>query len=378
MKILFVSNTNSLYGANRSMLELIKYLKAMGDDVVVLLPDYGGITNELEQLGCEYLVENYHICVRIGRHNALRYFMNILVYFRLLPKVRSYHIDLVHTNTSVLDIGACLAYALKVPHVWHVREMLEHYNMKYVIPCWHKKLRERSDGTIYISQYLLDNACKKYAEKNAHVIYNGFDISGTTTCKKTGHATTSINLLVCGMITENKGQAEAIEAVRILVKERGIQANLYVAGGGGSEQYVEILKQKTREYGIESNVHFLGFQKDLTQIRHNTDIALQCSRLEGMGRVTVESMLAGVIVVGAASGATAELITDGENGYLYEPGNCHALADRIEYIVNHPEERREIENRAKENAKGKFNSASVNKQIRALYKELLYGNKNSI
>ncbi len=374
MKILFVSNTNSLYGANRSMLELIKYLRAMGDDVAVLLPKNGGITDELDKIGCEYHAEKYNICVRIGRHNALRYFLNIGVYFRLLPKLRSSHIDLIHTNTSVLDIGACLAYALKVPHVWHVREMLEHYNMKYVLPRWNKRLREKSDSIIYISQFLRENARKHYAEKYTHVIYNGFDITENTIRKRNGiNPAMPINLLVCGMITENKGQAEAIEATRILVKERGLAVNLHLAGGGGCEQYVEMLQQRIREDGIEDHIHFLGFQKDLTPIRQNADIALQCSKLEGMGRVTVESMLAGIIVVGAASGATRELITDGENGYLYEPGNCTDLADKIEYIVNHPEEKIQIENRALESARDKFNSVSINEQVRMLYKELLHG-----
>lgn len=97
-----------------------------------------------------------------------------------------------------------------------------------------------------------------------------------------------------------------------------------------------------------------------------------------MGRVTVESMLAGIIVVGAASGATTELIMDGETGYLYEPGNCTDLADKIEYIVHHPKKRREIEIRAKESAKVKFDSIFINEQIRTLYKELLHGEKAGI
>lgn len=378
MKILFVSNTNSLYGANRSMLELIKYIKAMGDDVAVLLPKAGGITDELVKTGCEYHIENYTTCVRIGRYNVLQYFKNIGIYIKLISEIRRWNIDLIHTNTSVLDIGACIAYTLKIPHIWHVREMREHYNMKYIMPHWYKRLREKSEGTIYISRFLLEKAQQEFAEKNVHVIYNGFEISESEVSQREKDAKGSVDLLSCGMITEKKGQEEAIEAVRILIQERGMNVNLYLAGEGGSRQYIEMLKHKIRDYGIESNIFFLGFQKDLTQIRQKADIALQCSRLEGMGRVTVESMLAGIIVVGAASGATTELIMDGETGYLYEPGNFAQLADKIEYIVHHPKERREIEIRAKESAKVKFDSIFINEQIRTLYKELLHGEKASI
>lgn len=380
MKILFISNTNSLHGANRSMLELIKYLKAMGDEVVVFLPRGGRVTDELEKIGCEYYVEKYNICVRVGRGRIyiLRYFTNIIIYLKLINKIREWGIDVVHSNTSVLDIGAYIAYSLRIPHVWHVRETLEHYNMRCIMPHLYKVLREKSDATIYISRFLLENTRKLYSEKNTHVIYNGFDVSNDIIYEKSRHDISPVKLLVCGMITPNKGQAEAVEAVRILVKERGIKADLTLAGEVGDMQYVEELKRKVREYNIKYCIHFLDFQKDLSQIRQNTDIALQCSKLEGMGRVTVESMLEGIIVVGAASGATSELIKDGDTGYLYEPGNFTELADKIEYIVNHPEQKKQIEDRAREYARKEYGSAHVNGQIRKVYEELLNGKKKDI
>ncbi len=379
MRIMFLSNTDSLYGANRSMIELIKYLKSMGDDVIVLLPVGGEVIGELEKIGCEYHVVNYKTCVRVGIYNTLGYFTNIRSYLKLLGKIRYWNIDIIHSNTSVLDIGAWLAYSLKIPHVWHVRETLEHYHMKYITPHLYKKLREKSNSTIYISQFLFENARKKYTERKPRVVYNGFDTSENIAYERNKSIEElPINLLVCGMITASKGQTEAVEATRILVQERGINVNLYLAGEVGGRGDAEALKQKIQECDVESYVFPLGFLEDLSPIRSNTDIALQCSRLEGMGRVTVESMLSGIIVVGAASGATAELISDGENGYLYEPGNAVELADKIEYIVRHPEEKRRIEDRAKKMARQKFNSTFANEQIREIYKELLDEKRSAI
>lgn len=373
MKILLISSTDSLYGANRSMLELIKYLRASGDDVIVLLPSDGEVTDELKKIGCEYYIEKYNTCVRVIGTYVLRYFANIRIFLKLICKVKKWNVDIVHSNTSVLDIGACVAYALHIPHVWHIREMLEHYNMRYIMPHFYKRLREKSDSTIYISHFLLENAKKEYSEKNVHVIYNAFKFSDNIVDEKIKSNDSPVRLLICGMITPNKGQAEAIEAVRILVKHKRMKVELLLAGEAGDMRYGEELKRKVHEYNIEHCVQFLGFQKDLSHIRQSTDIALQCSRLEGMGRVTVESMLEGIIVVGAASGATTELIVDGENGYLYEAGNYTELADKIEYIVNHPEKKKQIENRARECARKKFNTEYINGQIREIYKEVLHG-----
>lgn len=54
-------------------------------------------------------------------------------YYGLLKEVKAWAPDVIHTNSSICDIGARLAIDLSVPHVWHVRETLEHYTMKYLL-----------------------------------------------------------------------------------------------------------------------------------------------------------------------------------------------------------------------------------------------------
>ena len=41
MRILFISNYSDLYGANRSMMTIIEYLKRKGNDVFLILPEHG-------------------------------------------------------------------------------------------------------------------------------------------------------------------------------------------------------------------------------------------------------------------------------------------------------------------------------------------------
>ena len=54
--------------------------------------------------------------------------------------------------------------------------------------------------------------------------------------------------------------------------------------------------------------------EELRTLRRGCDINLICSKAEGMGRTTIESMLSGSLTIAADAGATPELIRDGETG----------------------------------------------------------------
>ena len=68
----------------------------------------------------------------------------------------------------------------------------------------------------------------------------------------------------------------------------------------------------------------------------SADVILVFSRSEAFGRVTIEAMIAGKPVIGARSGATAELIQNGVNGLLYSVGDPESLAAEIRYLHDNP------------------------------------------
>jgi len=92
-----------------------------------------------------------------------------------------------------------------------------------------------------------------------------------------------------------------------------------------------------------------------------------CSRSEAFGRVTIEGLLSGCIVIGSNSGFTPEIIKDGKTGYLYEPYNPDSLATKI-IFVNENREKAQIV------AKGGYlyskNEFSLNKTKEALLRAL--------
>jgi glycosyltransferase involved in cell wall biosynthesis len=62
------------------------------------------------------------------------------------------------------------------------------------------------------------------------------------------------------------------------------------------------------------------------------------STSEALGRVVVEAMATYTPVIGSKVGGIPDMIEDGESGFLVPPGDESALAEKIRWILKHPEE----------------------------------------
>ena len=81
-------------------------------------------------------------------------------------------------------------------------------------------------------------------------------------------------------------------------------------------------------------IKIVPFVQDVAPFYANADIALVCSRAEAFGRVTIEAMKYGLPVIAANTGASPEIIKDGETGLLYEYGNQVSLEEKIVLLTN--------------------------------------------
>lgn len=114
---------------------------------------------------------------------------------------------------------------------------------------------------------------------------------------------------------------------------------LEVAGSG---EILESLQAKARECGVEDRVRFLGFVSD-AELRAGylrADIFCQPGTAELQSLVTLEAMSASKPVVLADALALPHLVEEGQNGYLFEPGNAQDLADKLAAVLSLPESER--------------------------------------
>lgn len=383
IRILFITHSISLYGATRSLLDLAAELKELGHELFSFIPQEGSLeerhklTELFDKIGVTYTFLAY--CPSVHRKNEggfwLREFrktMNTICLKEMEDYVEKWKIDIIHTNTLTHVIGAKLSQRVKKPHVWHIREALKKdFGLIYDNRLQYKYALLKTQQIICISNYVKKVHRKMLFGAQVTTIYNGFNINNYILEEAYERNPQRFTILICGSVQESKGQFDAVKAIEYLTCRREVKHICLKIVGDYSNKYGREIKRYIEMHDLEPYIEMITFQPDLKQLRRQADIALMCSKSEGFGRVTVESMLSENVVIGADCAGTVEIIKDGFNGYIYKSGNIYDLSEKIYYVITHWSEQERIINSAKEYAKANFNIKDYAKKICEIYSEIL-------
>ena len=376
MKILFVAHSGKISGgANRSLLSLMTRLRDdYGHEPSVLIPaDSNELMHVCEQLRIPTYTAKYRSCCTTFQRDAkdiLRFGKILLApamqYVQAIRMKRNLpqDFDLVYTNERIVAVGAFLAKRMKLPHVWHVRTFSDELKVVYP-PYWYRLMKQYSTRIVLISFALYRNFSQYIPEKQLVMIHNGVDIASFSGKKK--HELPGSKLLLCGRIVPLKGQIEAVRALALL-KEKKIDADLYLAGDiplYSDDTYYKNLCKEAEAAGVGNSIHFLGHVEDMAALREEMDAELVCTWCEAFGRVTVEAMTAALPVIGTDAGGTPEIIEDGVTGFLYPSGNVQMLAEKIEWLLLHPQEAAQMGQRGRMRAAAHF---SIERTVECIHK----------
>lgn len=149
---------------------------------------------------------------------------------------------------------------------------------------------------------------------------------------KEGLSPNDFVILCTGELNANKDQATLISAAQKLQQEIP-NLRVLLAGNGPLE---ESLRAQIEATGTQNTVRLLGYRTDLETVVPCVDVIVSCSRREGLPLNIVEAMLCEKPIVAAHNRGHDELICDGENGYLFAPGDADALAGHIISLYRDP------------------------------------------
>jgi glycosyltransferase involved in cell wall biosynthesis len=110
-------------------------------------------------------------------------------------------------------------------------------------------------------------------------------------------------------------------------------ATFAIAGEGEQRSSLEALVQQLE---LQGRCHLLGSIADTPAFLESLDVAVLCSRSEGMSNALMEYMAAGRPIVATSVGANSELIDDGVNGLLVPPGDPTRLAEAVHRLLADP------------------------------------------
>lgn len=349
MRILICAHDATITGgANRSLLMIIDGLiDTYGVEMIeVLVPrPQGNFLKALDERGIKYYKGLYFGVTSSIRKDGKDWMRICKVYGGFVLesllscyfglKLRNKKYDLVYTNTRGPILGAKIAKKLGIPHIIHVREFGAER------PVWgfwnYKKMYSMSDRIILISQALYNEYAQYVPKDKLIMIPNG--ISSPLGLPFHEHKENGVfNLVLTGRLVPDKGHKDALLALSELRKRNINNIHLYIAGSLQASMHMgwyEIeLKNLIKENNLEQFVTFCGEVSDMVKLRSKMDVELMTAIKETFGRVTIEGMRSGLVVIGSNTGGTVELIEDGVTGLLYQQGNPIDLADKIQAVYD--------------------------------------------
>jgi glycosyltransferase involved in cell wall biosynthesis len=166
-----------------------------------------------------------------------------------------------------------------------------------------------------------------------------------------------------------KGVFDVLSAMRLVRENYDLTVNLDVCGVGD----IAKLKQKAEEDGLVENVMIHGWveAKTIKELMSNATAFILPSYYEGLPMSILEAMAASVPVIASNVGGIPDIIKDGENGMLIEPGDIKAMAEKIQRIVENREERIEISQKAKEMIMTNYSQQIVIDKLIEIYTRVL-------
>lgn len=147
-------------------------------------------------------------------------------------------------------------------------------------------------------------------------------------------------LLFLSNLLVDKGVLVLLDALKIL-KEKGYSFVCHFVGGETAEIDAARFAEEVKTRGLDQMALFLGkrYGEEKNEEYDNADIFVFPTSNEAFGLVLLEAMEHAVPCISTREGGVSAIIEDGVNGFMVEKRDANALADRIEFLLTHPEER---------------------------------------
>jgi ADP-heptose:LPS heptosyltransferase len=356
MKVIQILPFMNVGGVERGVLDLAKFFK--NTDIETIVISGGGRLIEKLQ---EANISHYQLPV---------YKKSVTSLF-LIPKIRSIldkeNIDIIHGRSRVPGWISFFASRGRKTHFITTAHGLYKSKFWSEVMGWGKFVICPSK---VVARYMKDNY-KVPEEKiviiNRWVDLDKFKFSAYTLRKE------SNTLVSMGRISPTKGYEHLIEGFKKIVRFNPLMKLQIVGSPDKSKiKYFDYLKSLVHRFSLTHNVQFIGVRHDVENVLKQAKILIAPSVIEeSFGRVLVEAMAMGVPVIATRVGGFTEIIDDGINGILTDPGDSQGIAANILKILNDSDYANKLVINARDKVERLYTMEKCLKETQEVYKKAL-------
>ena len=284
--------------------------------------------------------------------------------------------DIIHVaNPAVLGLGGLyygkkLNIPLLASYHTHLPKYLEHYNLGFL------------EGLLWELLKLAHNTAKLNLCTSTAMVE-----------ELRSHGIERVDLWQRGVDTEMFQPSFASQEMRNRLSQNNPDSKLFIyVGRLGAEKEIDRIKpilnavpnsrlalvgdgpnrQVLEEYFAGTPTNFVGYLrgKDLAAAYASADAFIFPSRTETLGLVLLEAMAAGTPVIAARSGGIPDIVTDGVNGYLFDPTDEHGAIEATKRLFANPQEGETLRHNAREEAE-KWGWRAATEQLRGYYQQVI-------
>ena len=198
-------------------------------------------------------------------------------------------------------------------------------------------------------------------QEKVHIIPNGLDTAFYSPTDEPKNSDGVIHIGMQSRLQSNKDHPTLIEAfVQVCHRHPVKRFHLHIAGDGSTYATIQELIQRNNLSNVTTLYGTLG-QLDLRDFLRGLDIYVHCTHGETMSTALMQALSCGLPTVASNVPGVSNMIT-ADAGILYKPGDSNDLAEKISWLVNNPEERKQWGDKAREYALANF---SVSAAVRA-------------
>lgn len=368
MKVVFIIEDLTYGGKERRLVELLKGLakEANFEAELIMLAD--GIDYEE--------VRNLRFPIHVIESKAKKDITMFSRLYRFLQKSKPAIIHSWGTMPSIYAIPASKMLGIKLinGNITNAPAKLTWFSKGYL---WDRLSFPFAD--VIVGNSLAGLKVYRAPKSKTRCIHNGIDfnriraLSDRQLVRDKFKVVTEFVIGMVARFTKVKDYGTYIEAALQIVRKRSDVSFMAVGDGPELEKFKAIVPAEYKD-----RILFTGHQNNVESIVNIFDISVLATYTEGISNAIIEYMLLHKPVVATDGGGTAELLQDGETGFLMPPKNPDVLATKLEYLLNHPEKAEEMGIKGRKRIEEHFSLDLMTKRYLNLYKELLGYEKQNV